>query len=145
MRHLGIDYGTRRIGLALSDEGGRLASPFEVLHVTDPRQAFPAISAIVAAEHVEVLVVGLPVNMDGTEGPAAAAVRAWARELAEKAGRPLVLVDERLSSFEAEQTLRTRRQAGERLTRGRKKARLDAVAAAHLLQAYLDGVLKALA
>ena len=96
MRHLGIDYGTRRIGLALSDEGGRLASPLDVLYVTDPLQAVPAISAIVAQEHVGVLVVGLPMNMDGTEGPAAQGVRAWARMVAERAARPLVLVDERL-------------------------------------------------
>ena len=144
MRHLGIDYGTRRIGLALSDEGGRLATPLEVLQVTDPHQAVAPISALVEAEQVAVLVVGLPLNMDDSVGPAARAVREWGTGLSRTAGRPVVFVDERLSSFEAEQALRQRKQAGQRMTRQGRKQRLDAVAAAQLLQSYLDGVLKPL-
>ena len=144
MRHLAIDYGTRRVGLALSDEGGRFATPVEVLEVNAPEQALDPIARLVVGEHVAVVVVGLPLNMDGSEGSAARAVRAWAGALAARTSRPVVFVDERLSSFEAEQTLRSRKQAGERLTRRDKKQRLDALAAAQLLQAYLDGTLAAL-
>jgi putative Holliday junction resolvase len=144
MRHLGIDFGTRRIGLALSDEGGRFSTPLEVLQVSAPENALDRILALIATEAVEVLVIGLPLNMDGSEGASAAAVRQWALVLGGRAQKPIVFVDERLSSYEAEQTLNTRRRAGERLTHAGKKRRLDAVAAAQLLQAYLDGLLEAL-
>lgn len=145
MRHLGIDYGTRRIGLALSDEGGRLATPLEVIEVSAPENAIARICSVAASEAVGLLVVGLPLNMDGTVGPAAAAVRRWAAILAERSKCAILFVDERLSSFDADQTLQSRRRAGERLTHRGKKRRLDAVAAAQLLQAYLDGTLKPLA
>ena len=141
MRHLGIDYGTRRVGVALSDEGGRFATPLEVLTVTAPEQALGRLADRARREGATVIVVGLPLNMDGTEGPAASAVRTWARALAEAAGATLVFVDERLSSFAAEQALVERKRAGERLTRRGKKQRLDAVVAAQLLQSYLDGTL----
>lgn len=141
MRHLGIDFGTRRVGLALSDEGGRFVTPLEVLEVNGAEQAFVRIEELVSSEHVSALVVGLPLNMDGSEGPAAHAVRQWAGELSVRTSRPVVFVDERLSSFAAEQTLRLRKQAGERMTRRGRKRRLDAVAAAQLLQSYLDGAL----
>ena len=141
MRHLGIDYGTRRVGVALSDEGGRFATPLEVLAVTAPEQALGRLADRARREGVTVIVVGLPLNMDGTEGPAASAVRTWARALAAAAGTRLVFVDERLSSFAAEQALVERKRAGERLTRRGKKQRLDAVVAAQLLQSYLDGTL----
>ncbi len=142
MRHLGIDYGTRRVGLAVSDEGGRFATPLEVLEVGSPQQALEGVAAAVAEEGAEILVIGLPLNMDDSEGPAAVAVRRWADDLSARTGRQTVLVDERLSSFEAELTLRSRKQAGERLTRRGKKRRLDALAAAQLLQGYLDGTLR---
>ena len=141
MRHLGIDYGTRRVGVALSDAGGRFATPVQVLEITTPQQALEQVARVALSEGVEVLVLGIPLNMDGTEGPAASAVRRWGRELAETTKRPVVLVDERLSSFVAEQALVERKRAGERLSRKGKKRRLDAVAAAQLLQSYLDGKL----
>jgi putative Holliday junction resolvase len=144
MRHLGIDYGTRRIGLALSDEGGRFATPLEVIEVSTPQNAIDRICRVADSEAVVRVVVGLPLNMDGSEGAAAAAVRRWAATLADRSGRELLFVDERLSSFEADQTLQSRRRAGERLTHRGKKRRLDALAAAQLLQAYLDGALKPL-
>ena len=91
------------------------------------------------------LVVGLPLNMDGTTGPAARQAVAWAAGLAAAVGTgvQLVFVDERLSSFVAEQQLNDRKRAGERLTRKRRKEQLDAVAAAGFLQAFLDGSLPA--
>lgn len=144
MRHLAIDYGARRIGLALSDEGGSLATPLRVVEVTSQQDALTAVNNAVVEHDPEVLVVGLPLDMDGGRGAAARNVLAWTARLRLKTGRKVILVDERLSSFEAEQSIRQRKQAGERITRRRRKARLDAIAAAQLLQAYLEGSLQAL-
>jgi putative Holliday junction resolvase len=144
MRTLAIDLGARRVGLALSDEGGHFATPYEVLTISSPQQAMALILPIIQREAVQRLVVGIPLNMDDTIGPAARQAAAWAAELARQSGRDLVLVDERLSSFSAEQQLIDRKRAGEKLTRQRKKRQLDAVAAALFLQAFLDGKLSPL-
>jgi putative Holliday junction resolvase len=141
MRTLAIDLGSRRIGLALSDEGGRFATPYEVLTVAGPGQAAEPILKVIDREGVERLVVGLPLNMDGSAGPAARQAVEWGRALAARADKPVVFVDERLSSFDAEQQLIERKRAGEKLTRQRKKQQLDAIAAATFLQAFLDGKL----
>jgi putative Holliday junction resolvase len=144
MRTLGIDFGAKRIGLALSDEGGRFATPHMVLTVNSPQQGIDQITAIVEHEQVRRLVVGLPLNMDDTIGPAARKTADWANQLSRQTGRPLVLVDERLSSYSAEQQLIQRKRGGEHLTRRKKRDRLDALAAASFLQAYLDGKLEAI-
>jgi putative Holliday junction resolvase len=144
MRTLAIDLGTRRVGLALSDEGGRFATPLEVLQITSPQQAIAQIIPIIHKEGVQRIVVGLPLNMDDSAGPAARSTVGWARELVSKCNAKLVFVDERLSSFAAEQDLNDRKRAGEKLTRKRKKEQLDAIAAAGFLQAYLDGKLGAI-
>ena len=141
MRTLAIDLGTRRIGLALSDEGGRFATPYDVLNVTSAEQAVEPILKVIEKEGVERIVLGLPLNMDGTAGPAARATVKWGESLASRCGKPLVFVDERLSSFDAEQQLIDRKRAGEKLTRQRKKEQLDALAAAGFLQSFLDGTL----
>jgi putative Holliday junction resolvase len=139
VRTLAIDLGSRRIGLALSDEGGRFATPFDVLTVSSPENAIATIAEVVRKEGVERLVVGLPLNMDDTVGDAARKTVRWSEALAAAAGKPVVFVDERLSSFAAEQQLVDRKRGGERLTRGDKKQRLDALAAASFLQEFLDG------
>jgi putative Holliday junction resolvase len=144
VRTLAIDFGTRRLGLALSDEGGRFATPLEVLTVGSPQQAIDEILLIVRKEGVERLMVGLPLNMDATIGPAARGVLSFARALAQAADKPLVLVDERLSSFEADESLSERKRGGEKMTRKDRKNRLDAIAAAGILQAFLDGRLPAI-
>ena len=141
MRTLAVDLGTRRVGLALSDQGARFATPYDVLNVTAPQQATDAIVAVIEKEGVERLVVGLPLNMDDTIGPAAKTTIAWATDLANRTHKPLVYVDERLSSFDAEQSLITRKRGGEKITRKQKKEQLDALAAAGFLQAFLDGKL----
>jgi len=141
MRTLAIDLGSRRVGFALSDEGGRLATPYEVFEVTSPAQAADRAIRIIEKEDARRIVLGLPLNMDDSVGPAARATIKWGRELADRMKRPVVFVDERLSSFEAEQSLRERKQGGEKLTRKRKKQQLDAIAAAGFLQAFLDGKL----
>src|SRR5205823_956016 len=101
MRTLGIDLGSRRIGIALSDEGGTFATPLEVLEVSSPGRAIEAVLSIITKQGVSRIVVGLPLNMDDTPGPAARETVAWGRELAAKAGLPVIFVDERLSSFAA--------------------------------------------
>ena len=143
MRTLAIDLGARRVGLALSDEGGRFATPYEVLQVTSPAQAGDAVKKVVSREGVERLLVGLPLNMDDSVGPQARQALEWGRALAASAGIPVVFVDERLSSFDAEQQIIDRKRGGERITRQRRKEQLDAIAAATFLQAFLDGRLPA--
>ncbi|MGC4031542.1 MAG: Holliday junction resolvase RuvX [Tepidisphaeraceae bacterium] len=143
MRTLAIDLGTKRIGLAMSDEGGQWATPLEVLFVTDPKQAIEPIAALVAKEGVRRVVLGLPLNMDDSSiGGMAKSVIAWAALLRPHIGTAqIVYVDERLSSFDAEQTLIGIKRAGGKMTRKDKKQSLDAVAAAGFLQAFLDGKL----
>ena len=141
MRTLAIDLGTRRVGLALSDEGGRFATPYEVVSVSSPDMAETKITHVIEKEGVARLVLGLPLNMDDSIGPAARQTVKWGNDLAHRAGLPVVYVDERLSSFAAEQDLNDRKRGGERLTRKRRKAQLDALAAAAFLQAFLDGKL----
>jgi putative Holliday junction resolvase len=144
MRTLAIDLGTRRVGLAMSDEGGRFAMPFDVIEVTiGPDQAIDPIVALVRKEGVQRVIIGLPLNMeDGSFGPAARDVVLWSGRLAMKVVIPILYVDERLSSFQAEQDLIDQKRAGQHLTRGMKKDRLDAQAAAVFLQEFLDGKLQ---
>jgi putative Holliday junction resolvase len=138
VRTLGIDYGSKRIGLALSDEGGRFATPLAVITETPPESP---ILKVIQAEGVVRIVVGLPLNMDDSMGPQAKQTVAWARTLSQLADKPIIFIDERLSSFVAEQKLIDRKRAGGKMTRGQKKQRLDAHAAADFLQAFLDGKL----
>ena len=144
MRTLAIDLGARRVGLALSDAGGRFATAYDVLFVTSPDQATQQILALIEKEGIERLVVGLPLNMDDSIGPAARKTLEWGQTLAARSSLPVIYVDERLSSFEAEQSLIDRKRGGEKITRKRKKEQLDALAAAAFLQAFLDGKLAAI-
>jgi putative holliday junction resolvase len=105
MRTLAIDLGSRRMGLALSDEGGRLATPLRVVEVASPAQAARLAAQAAQKHHAEQLLVGLPLNIDGSAGPAAAGALAWGKSLARLCHLPLIFVDERLSSFTADQWL----------------------------------------
>jgi putative Holliday junction resolvase len=140
MRTLAIDLGTRRTGLALSDAGAKLATPYDVLQVPPP-QALELILEVINAEDVERIVVGLPLNMDGSRGPAAEQAFDFGRQIVARAARKVIYVDERLSSFQAEQDVSARRRGGEKITHKGKKQRLDALAAAQFLQEFLDGKL----
>jgi putative Holliday junction resolvase len=132
-RLLGVDYGTVRVGLAISDAERRLASPLAVYaRAGRPRDA-AYFAALVEAEDVGGLVVGLPVHNDGREGQKAAEARAFGAWLAEAMGLPVIFWDERFSTVEAEAALW---QAG--LTHKKRKARRDRVAAQIVLQSYLD-------
>lgn len=144
MRTLAIDHGLKRVGLAISDEGGTFVFPHDVLHVNDPDEAIAPIAKLVREEQIRQLVVGLPLNMDGTIGPQARIVVGWAMRVKEATGLKATFVDERLSSFDAEQTLIEQKKSGRKLTRDQKKDRRDALAAAAFLRAYLDGQLQAI-
>ena len=137
MRTLAIDFGLKRTGLALSDEGARFATALDVVQ----HEVVRTILKIIHEQGVLRVIVGLPLNIDGSIGPQARQTIAWARELAKQWGRPVMFVDERLSSFSAEQSLVDRKRAGEKITRKDRKTRLDAIAAADFLQAFLDGKL----
>jgi putative Holliday junction resolvase len=139
MRTLAIDSGAKRVGLALSDEGGKFATPLDVIEVSSPQNAIEQILPVIQKESVQRVVIGLPLNMDDSIGPAARNTVAWGKDLASRTNLPLVFVDERLSSFDAEQSLISRKRGGEKITRKQKKERLDALAAAGFLQAFLDG------
>ncbi len=131
MRYLAIDYGTKRTGLAVCDASETIASPYSVLQ--GQKNLIQRIGRIVASENIEAVVLGLPLNMDGSEGPQAKRVRAFARQLESQIHLPIHLQDERLSSFGAEAKL------GEiGLSKGKKRERLDAIAAAEILQAFLE-------
>lgn len=133
MRALGIDFGEKRIGLAISDPEGRIAVPMSTLQRRDDRSALRQIAEVARREGVGRLVVGEPVNMDGTRGPAAERARRFGERLAELTGLPLELVNESLTSREAEERLR---DAG--VDPRRDPGRVDAVAAQILLQESLD-------
>jgi len=141
MRTLAIDLGSRRVGLALSDDGGKFATPYDVLTVNSTDDALSPIRDLINRESVRRVVIGLPLNMDDSFGPAARSVIEWSRKLTQSVEIPIVFVDERLSSFSAEQRLTDRKRAGEKLTRAQKKQMLDAHAAAGFLQEFLDGKL----
>jgi len=125
----------------MSDAGAKFATPYEVVETSNPDLAVQPIVAVVEREGVERIVMGLPLNMNDTIGPAARQVVAWVKKLKACVNVPIVFVDERLSSFAAEQQLNDRKRAGEKLTRGKKKQQIDALAAAGFLQEFLDGKL----
>jgi len=131
MRYLAIDYGTRRTGLAVCDTQETMAFPLNVIQ--GQKNLIQRIAQIVASEHIDAIVLGLPLNMDGSQGPQAQQVQAFARRLQQHVGVEIHFQDERLSSFGAEEKLQA---TG--LSKAKQRARLDAVAAAEILQAFLE-------
>ena len=133
-RLLGLDPGARTVGVALSDVSLMLASPYASLPRTKLRAMAAALAAIAAKEGAAGLVVGLPLSMDGSLGPAAQAARDWTRDLSEASGLPAALWDERLSSSAVNRML-----IGEMdMTRRRRAEVVDRAAAAYMLQGALD-------
>ena len=131
MRYLAIDYGDKRTGLAICDPAETIASPLTVIE--GQKDLIKKINEIVTSEKIEAIVLGLPLNMDDSQGFRAKLVFQFAEKLKAQLQIPIHLQDERLSSFAAEADL-----APAELTRKKKKKRLDAVAAAVILQAFLD-------
>ncbi len=132
-RALGIDFGERRIGLAISDPAGRLALPLTTLTRRTDRVAVAQIAEIAGREGVGRLVLGEPKGLDGRRGEASRRVREFGAKLSEKTGLPLTFVDEALTTVEAHERLVA---AG--IDPRKKPERLDAVAAQILLQEALD-------
>jgi putative Holliday junction resolvase len=132
-RLLGIDYGTVRVGLAVSDADRRIASPLATYSRRDPGQDAAWFRALIAEEEIGQIVIGLPVHLSGREGQKAMEARTFGRWLGKVSELPVVFWDERFTTVEAEGQLLA---AG--LTNKRRKARRDRVAAQILLQSYLD-------
>jgi putative Holliday junction resolvase len=130
---LALDVGDKRVGVAVSDAAGWQARPVEILTRRSKREDFAAVARLVEEHRAAAIVVGYPLNMDGTRGPQARRVARYARELQQAVSVPVTLWDERLSSEEAAERLRA---AGG--SRRRRRRYLDDAAAAVILQEYLD-------
>lgn len=132
---LGIDLGTKTIGIATCDAGWRFATAGKTM----PRGKFgrdrEAIAALIAERGIKGIVIGLPRNMDGSEGPRAQSARAYARNLAEAFGLPVLLWDERWSTQSAEAAM-----IGQDLSRAKRAERIDSHAAAVILQGAIDAL-----
>ncbi len=126
-----LDFGTRRIGVAVADATGLIASPLCTLKRRSIRTDLEALDRLLKARQIDRIIVGLPLNMDGSEGPMARAARAFAGRLGLATGLAVELLDERLSSFEARDRLAAF------APRARRKASIDAVAAAVILESWL--------
>jgi putative holliday junction resolvase len=128
-----LDVGRRRIGVALAGAPSLGAHPLGTFERRSFAQDVERLKSMLAGREVEKIVVGLPLNMDGSEGPAARAARGFAQRLASALGIPVELFDERLTSFEAEERLK-----GLPVGRQRRKPVVDALAAAVILEGWLS-------
>ncbi len=132
-RLLGIDYGTVRIGLALSDPTGTLASPLPFLPNQSPQQVTQALSELIQTHQITALIIGLPRNMDGTYGPSAQKVRDFISQIQKDILLPITSIDERLTTAQASKQL-----AGIGLSQKELRKKVDSSSACLILQQYLD-------
>ncbi len=132
MRYLAVDYGDKRTGLAVCDAAGTLATPYAVIDTQNAAHLIEQIAQIASKEGIEAIVLGLPLNMDGTEGSRAKRTRAFGQTLSARLNLPTEYHDERMSSYIADSFF-----APGQMTRDEKKKRMDAVAAAVILQSFL--------
>ncbi len=132
---LGLDLGTQTIGTAFCDAGWRFASPGKTLKRGKFGADKLALAALVAERGIKGLVIGLPLNMDGSEGPRSQSSRAYARNAAEALGLPVLLWDERWSTVSATSAL-----IAQDMSRAKRADRIDAAAAAVILQAAIDAL-----
>lgn len=134
MRYLSIDLGVKRTGVAAGDDVTGIVTPLQVVQ-TASHLLQDELMKVIVAHKPDALIIGVPVNMDDSEGPAAKAARAFGEELARRANLPVYCQDERLTSYAADQAMsRTGR------THKRKKELRDALAAAEILRDYLDAM-----
>jgi len=136
MRVLALDVGERRVGVAISDSTGTVARPLQTLVRGSREEDFVSIAALVAEHDIGLVVVGQPLSLDGTEGPQARRVARYAEALTATLPVPVVAWDERFTTVTAEEILRQRRRQKKR--RARTRGEVDAIAAAVILQSYLD-------
>ena len=130
---LSVDYGDVRTGIAVCDKSEFLASPVTVITERNPERLAEKISSLAVRYEAQMIVVGLPKNMDGTEGPRAALYREFAGLLEEKTGMPVILWDERRTTIEAHQILTESNYHGKK-----RRNTVDAVAASLILEGYLS-------
>jgi putative holliday junction resolvase len=131
MRYLSIDYGNKKTGLAICDQTETFVSP--LMGLPTSTELISKIIEIIKEENVEAIVLGLPLNMDDSVGPQAKKVQAFAKQIKKQSDIPIFFQDERLSTFAAQEKL-----VGRELTHKKKKSRIDALAAAEILQTFLD-------
>jgi putative Holliday junction resolvase len=131
MRYLAIDYGTKRTGLAICDPTETIVSPLAVLQ--SKKRLVEKISELIETENIGAIVLGLPLNMDNSQGPQARLALKFAEQLRRNLKIPVYLQDERLSSFAAKEKL-----SSSSFKRSEVTERLDAVAAAEILEAFLE-------
>jgi putative Holliday junction resolvase len=131
MRYLAIDYGDKHTGLAICDAAETIASPLTV--IDGQKDLLDKIARIATTENVEAIVLGLPLNMDDSIGPRAKLVLKFAEKLKNRLQIPVHLQDERLTTYAAEDKI-----APADLSRKKKKKRLDAIAAAQILETFLE-------
>jgi putative pre-16S rRNA nuclease len=133
VRFLGVDHGTRRIGLAYGDDIG-VATPLPALTAEDPSKRWASLVALLKERRITQVVLGHPINMDGSSGPKAKEVEAFALRIRSEFGLPVHLVDERLTSYEAESTIPPAKRRAVR-----RAGLVDSRAATIILQDFLDG------
>lgn len=134
MRLLALDVGEKRVGLAVCDEQGRVATPLETLDRRGGQADIEAIVEIVTRERAQGLVAGLPLTLEGREGAAARQARRFADRVGARLGWEVLYVDERFTSAQAERVL-----LEADVSRAKRRRAVDAIAASLILQAYLDG------
>ncbi len=137
-RILGLDVGERRIGVAISTPEGGLAVPLRVLERSEESADLRAIAELARAEEVTTIVVGHPISLDGSRGAQARSIEAFARSLAETSGLAVELADERFTSVEAKRAEAKRGRNQSSRSQRARRAPVDDLAAAIILQAYLD-------
>jgi len=133
MRILALDHGTRRIGVALSDELKLIASPLEYIPAEPFGDFLKRLKEIISTKEIELIIIGMPRNMDGSYGPAALKVREFVEVLKEAITIPIKTLDERLTTVQAQRFL-----IQGNVRRDQRKEKVDKTAAAILLQSYLD-------
>jgi putative holliday junction resolvase len=135
MRILAIDHGTKRMGIAISDELGIIAQPLEFIQAEPFAEFLDRLREIIREKQVELMVVGMPRNMDGGYGPAALKVQEFVAVLKSSITIPIKTLDERLTSAQANRAL-----VLGNVRRDQRKEKVDKMAAAILLQGYLDSL-----
>lgn len=130
---ISVDLGKARTGLAISDKTGFLASPLMMIEEKSPQKILEKVSSAILTNNAELVVVGLPKNMDGSEGDSAKSAREFASKLSDMTGVKTVMQDERGTTITAHGYLSARDVKGKK-----RKAQVDTVAAAIILQDYLD-------
>src|SRR5438067_9901035 len=135
MRILAIDHGTKRMGIALSDELGMIAQPLKFIEAESFAKFLDRVKEILREKQVELILVGMPRNMDGSYGPAALKVQEFVAVLKDALTIPLKTLDERLTTVQAQKFL-----IQGNVRRNKRKEKVDKTAAAILLQSYLDSL-----